>query len=178
MRRTKKAEVKLIQLKSGDIKGLRKKLFKAQGDCCALLKKKIEWKDASLDHKHKLKHQKSGPFGRGLVRGVLHVQANSFEGKVNKAYVRYGLHKFIELPELLRNLADYLENPPCPQKYIHPSERDAAIKLGKREYKKLVKFYKQKYPNRKYVPLYPKSGKFTKELQQIKQHMEAVQCDG
>jgi hypothetical protein len=101
------------------------------------------------------------------------LQANSFEGKVAKIYKRYGLHKMIPLPELLRNLADYIENPPCPPMYIHPSERMPVKKLGKRDYNQIIKFYKHKYPNRRYIPNYPKSGKLTKELQLIVHQMES-----
>ena len=163
---------RLIQLNSRDIKTLRKRLYLEQERKCAILKKAICWEETSLDHKHKLKHQTPGPNGRGLIRGVLHLQANSFEGKVAKIYKRYGLHKMIPLPELLRNLADYLENPPCPPMYIHPKEKAQVKKLGKREYNQIVKFYKHKYPNRRYTPKYPKSGKLTKELQLIVYMME------
>ena len=131
---------KYIQLNQSDSKMFREKQWEKQGKCCAILLQKIDLKDATLDHKHKLKNQEPGPKGRGLVRGILHFQANSLEGVIAKKFKRYGLHKFITLPEFLRNMASYLDKPPVPPKYIHWTEKPKPKKLGRREYNKIKKF--------------------------------------
>ena len=65
---------------------------------------------------------------------------------------------------MLRSLADYLEREPT--EYIHPREIPKEPKIGKREFTKLNKYYKGKYPNRK--PLeYPSSGKWTNVLKEL-----------
>lgn len=57
--------------------------------------------DPVLDHAH---------FGEQRCRGVLQREVNSFEGKVANAFNRYMKHLTNKpLPEILRNLADYLE---------------------------------------------------------------------
>lgn len=56
-----------------------------------------------LDHKHDLE---------SLVRGVLSRQINAYVGKLENNYKMYiGYWCNIPLPELLRNIADYLEKP-------------------------------------------------------------------
>lgn len=156
----------LKQLNYPEKDKMRKKQWLRQKKRCAILNKKIELAVASLDHQHKLKAQISGPNGRGICRGILHNNCNVVEGKIAKAYKRYGLHKYITLVEYLRNLADYLENPPMKRlkvQYIHPSEAPKVPKLKKASYNKLKKYFKQKKTNKKF-PEYPKSGKLIKTL--------------
>ena len=150
-------DVELIQLTNDTARALKKKLWLQAGGFCPVLKQRVKVKDTVLDHKHKLKAQASGPYGRGLVRGSIFDQVNGFEGMVAKKYKKQGLHNFIELPDLLENLAEYLRNPPCPQIYIYPSEKPKAPTFGKRDYDKICKYHKIKYPNRK-LPEFPKSG--------------------
>jgi len=127
-----KTEIK--QITHAEFKILREKQWAIQKGICPILKIKIDYKDAVFDHKHKNKSEQIGEDGKGLLRGVIHFQANSWEGKVTNAFKRYGLHKFgISLPEALRNLADYIECPPLKEKIVHPNERSKAKKLGKRE---------------------------------------------
>jgi len=147
----------VIQLKSKDVKPLREKLYKEQNGICPVLKTELNPDDAVLDHQHKLfKDQELITDGNGLVRGVLSRTANSFEGKVFNAYRRLGLHKEeCTLPEILRNLADYLEQDNLP--YIHPTEKPKSKKLKKSSYNKLVKLSPRKLP--KYT------GNFTKTLE-------------
>jgi len=166
-----KRNQKITQLNGPQKDQLRKKQWLRQKKKCAILNKKIELSVASLDHKHKLKDQKAGPKGRGLCRGILHNNCNVVEGKITKAYKRYGLHKLISLPEYLRRLASYLENPPMQKLkkgYIHPSEKPAPKYLGKREYNLCVKYYFKMYPNRKKpLPAFKKKtklGKFWTDL--------------
>jgi hypothetical protein len=47
----------------------------------------------------------------GLIRGCIHRNANTIEGRIARAWVRYGGTKLnISLPDFLRNLADYYED--------------------------------------------------------------------
>ena len=155
---------KLKQITASGLKKLRHKQWLKQNKTCPILNQIIEYKDATLDHKHKTKKEIIGEDGKGLLRGVLHFQANSWEGKVTNAFKRYGLHKFdISLTQALRNLADYIESPPMPPEYIHPNER-VFEKIGKRDFNKICKYYFEFYPRRTKLPAYPKSGKMTKEL--------------
>ena len=127
----------------------------------------IAYSEAVFDHKHKTKKEKLGEDGKGLLRGVLHFQANVFEGKVARLYIRCGLHKLIPLPDLLRNTADYIEHPPMKPEYIHPNERPKPKKLTKTEFKRICKHYFEMYPKRKKLPEYPKSGKLTKKFKRM-----------
>jgi len=122
-----------------------------------------------VDHKHKLKANPAGPNGDGLVRGAIDRFANALEGKITNNWKRMGLGKYTDLPTYLRNLADYLENPPCEQKYIHPSEKPKVKKLGKRVFNKIAKLYAEEYPKRKELT-YPKSNKPTKQIKLLAEY--------
>jgi len=162
---------KLIQINWEELRTLRHKQWREQKSICPILKQIIRFEDSVFDHKHitrrEIEEGKVGEDGKGLLRGVLHDQANVMEGKIARLYKRYSLNKFIALPVLLRNIADYLENPPMPQKYIHPSEKPKAKKLGKRDYNRIKKYYFEMYPKRRKIPEYPKSGKMTKEWEDM-----------
>jgi len=165
----------LIQLNQKDIKSLKRKLHEAQNNICPLLNAEIPLDKMTLDHKHKLKANPAGPNGDGLVRGAIDFRANAMEGKISNNWKRYfgadeSKHP-ITLPQYLRNLADYLENPPCEQIYIHPSEKPKPKKLGKRVFNKIAKLYKEEYPKRK--PLeYPKSCKPTKKIRELAEYYQ------
>ena len=161
--------MKLIQLKQNDLKPLKQKLHSAQNNICPLLKIKVPFDQMVVDHKHKLKANPAGPNGDGLVRGAIDRFANALEGKITNNWKRMGLGKYTDLPTYLRNLADYLENPPCEQKYIHPSEKPKVKKLGKRVFKKIAKLYAEEYPKRKEL-VYPKSSKPTKQIKLLAEH--------
>ena len=157
---------KYKEITHAEFKELRKKQWECQEGICPILKCKIEYRDCVFDHLHKNKSEKVGDGGKGLLRGVIHYQSNSWEGKVTNAFKRYGMHKLgISLPQALRNLADYLECPPLKEKIVHPDERPKAKKLGKRDFQKICKFYFEMYPKRKKLPEYPKSGKMNKEFE-------------
>jgi len=158
--------MELKQLKTSEVKNLREKLHKEQNEICPICKEKIEYSDTTLDHQHKLfKDQEIGENGAGLCRGVICRNCNSWEGKITNSYRRLGLHKKdISLPELLRNLADYLDQDNLP--YIHPTEKPKDKKLKKSSYNKLVKELKNS-EYRKKIPVFPKSGKLTKELEKL-----------
>lgn len=154
---------KLIYLTGPEAKALRKELYKKQRGICPILNRPMKFKDCVLDHKHKKKKQKAGPNGRGLVRGVIHNQANSLEGIIAKKFKRQGVHKYTTLPDYLRRLADYLEKPTLPPIYVHPDERPKPKKLTKTEYKRIKKYYFEIYPRRRKFPKYPYKGKMSKK---------------
>jgi len=155
------------QLKQSELKPLRIRLHKEQNNVCPILKQEFDLSEMVVDHQHKQKQSDTnGVNGGGMVRGCIHNQANVIEGKISNTYKRYGLHKFIELPELLRNLADYLEQENLP--YIHPTERTKPKKLKKRCYNTLKKSYK----GRAKFPPYPKSGLLTKPLRTLFERYE------
>ncbi len=84
---------------SKDAGTYRNSILKKQNYIDPITKSKIS--DAVLDHQH---------FGEQKCRQVLQRECNSFEGKVQNAFNRYMKHLTDKpLPEILRNLADYLE---------------------------------------------------------------------
>ena len=116
----------LKQLKQKDLKPLKEKWFKEQNGICPLFGKEFPIEDFCVDHFHRrcksdLPDEETG---RGLCRGCLNFRANSIEGKITNAFIRYGGHEFINLPTFLRNLANYLEHNKIHtnEKFIHPSE--------------------------------------------------------
>ena len=163
----------LLQLNQKDLRPLKEKLHNAQDGICPLLKIKVPLDQMVVDHKHKLKANPAGPNGDGLVRGAIEFRANALEGKITNNWKRYysadeSKHP-ISLSDYLRNLADYLENPPCEPKYIHPSEKPKVKKLGKRVFNKIAKLYKEEYPKRKELQ-YPKSCKPSKQIKMLAEH--------
>ena len=153
--------IQLKQLKQSDIKPLSIKWHKEQEQICPILKQVINQNDVVIDHLHKKESEEASPDGKGLCRGAIHRQANSLEGRILKSFIRSGCHKFITLPEFLRNLADYLEDNRSIEGLIHPSEAPKKRKLTKRSYNKL----KKKVVSRKKFPTY--TGNLTKPLQAL-----------
>ncbi len=153
------------QMEYADVKPLRQKLHNEQKNICPILCKEVHHDEVVLDHKHKTKAEKIGVDNAGLVRGVIHFQVNAFEGKVNKAFKRCGLHKHnTSLSTVLRNLADYLEQDALP--LIHPTEKPKVARLMKSTFNKLDKAYKSKYPRRKAL-VYPRKKKGKKQIRPI-----------
>lgn len=159
-----KKEIKY--LKTSEVKALREKLHEAQNKICPVCDQYMSHDAMALDHQHKLfKNQPLLEDGAGLVRGVICMVCNSWEGKVSNSFKRMGLHKKDKsMSELLRNLADYLEQENLP--YVHPNEVPKTPKLMKSKYNKIVKLYKLEFPSKK-VPEYPKSGKVTKLFEEL-----------
>lgn len=152
----------LTQVEQKDLKKLREEQLAKQGGKCPLLKCDLPPEKAAVDHKHKLKAEAPSLDGRGLIRGVIDFRANAVEGKISNAWKRYfgadeSKHP-ISLPDFLRNLADYLENPPLDHlKLIHPKEKVKEEPFLKSEYNKIKKYYTKIYPNRTKIPEYPKT---------------------
>lgn len=159
---------KIKYIKSSRLQEYRKKWWEEQKGICPILQQEIPFEKSSVDHIHKRKADEVGGSNNlGLIRGVIHFQANSLEGKITNAYKRYGIDKYIDLPSFLRNLADYIENPPLVHlKLVHPNEAPKRKKLSKKEFNKLKKYYFKIYPNKTKLPVWPKSGIVTKQLEE------------
>jgi hypothetical protein len=152
-------KAELILLTQAKLDELRKKQYKKQNGKCAITGLPYDYKDCVFDHKHKRKTDPlGGPEGLGLLRGVIGKNVNTFEGRIYKNFKRYGLSEDIELPDLLRRIADYLENPPMPQIYVHPKERPKRIKLSKLDYWVICRFWFLEHPRKRTLPKYPKDG--------------------
>jgi hypothetical protein len=137
-----------------------------QGSICPILKQEFSVDTMVVDHKHKRKFDVIGTNDAGIIRGVIHNQVNVFEAKVMSAFIRCGLHKFIEISDLLHNLADFYDKPPLVHLgMVHPSEVKRK-KLTKRSYNKLRTAY-NKNKIRKRLPNYPKSGILTVVLKEF-----------
>lgn len=158
----------LIPLTPKMLEELRIKQYKEQGGKCAILGIPIRMNMAVLDHRHKLKAEEcGGEEGLGCCRGILHHNVNVFEGKLWKNWRRYGLKDFIDLPTLLRRLADYIESPPMEQIYIHPNSKPKRPRLLKPDYSRICKYYFDMYPKRKVLPKYPKDGIMTEKWRKL-----------
>ena len=81
-------------------------------DYCPILNMPLLEKDAVLDHDHV----------NGCIRDVIHRDANQFEGRVLNLFKRYVRSRTdLTLPQVLRNLADYLEfHTDMPSMLRHP----------------------------------------------------------
>lgn len=153
---------KLIYIKQSELKDLRKKYYDEQDGICPILKIKIPFEDCVLDHRHLTKNETLGEDGAGCLRGVIHRGANSAEGTILSIYKRRGLMKLVSYNDFLTGLTEFINNPPLfDMAIIHPSEKPKLKRLGKRQYNKVIKYWKQMYPKRK-EPDFPKSGKVTK----------------
>jgi hypothetical protein len=106
-----------------DIREVRHSSYEKQSGFDPILGRKIELKDAVLDHDHI--SQK--------CRAAIHRQTNSFEGLVFNAYRRCIAWLSDEsLPTVLRNLATYLE-----QDYSENDNHPGWIKRVKTDFEKL-----------------------------------------
>ena len=158
----------LIEMSQKDILILKNYLHSKQNSICPLLNTSISLKDMALDHKHKLKALDASLDNGGLVRGAIEFRANALEGKIVNGWNRlFGsdISKHpISLPNFLRNLANYLENPPCPQVFIHPNEKtDKRVKASKNDYNKIVKYWKYIFYGKK-IFSFPSSGYMTNDM--------------
>lgn len=152
----------LTYIKQSELRVLRKKYYEEQDGMCPILKIKIPFEKSVVDHFHGIASDKIGENWRLLIRGVIFNGANSAEGKMLKAYKRCGLQGLISFPDYLRNLADYIENPPLINlRLVHPSGYPKKKRLGVRQYNKVIKNWKKMFPRRK-EPDFPKSGKIGK----------------
>ncbi len=54
----------------------------------------------------------------GMVRGVISMEGNTFLGRVENSFRRFGTSSELSLSEVLRNIADYLDQGDTD--YLHP----------------------------------------------------------
>lgn len=156
----------LKELKSKGIKSLKQIILEKQGYRCAICGKELTLENSVLDHQHKNKKaDPNGVNGDGLVRGVLCQEDNLTEGKIWNATKRFQRAKTPQDRIIwLQKLIKYYQQEPYP--YIHPTEVKKDSDLSKKNFNKLAKLYKEKYPKKK--PLeYPKSKKMTKPLEPL-----------
>jgi len=171
---------KLIQMTNKDIKKLKEQILKENNYICPVSKLKVTIDDVALDHIHPdyaKRYYDIGNREQGLVRGVLEHRVNSFEGKVTNSFYRMGLHNLgLKLPEVLRNLADYIEaGAECAYvseidgelcKFVHPSELPPTPVIQKESFRKLIKKLQEiGYPNK--LPEYKSKQSLTKQLQKL-----------
>jgi len=149
----------LNQLKQKDIAPLRNKLMEEQNGLCKLCKIEITASTGvSLDHQHKLKCERNGVDGGGLIRGVLCRACNVWEGKIWNSTKRYlGVESVQERIDKLTDLVEYYETENLP--FIHPSEQPKTPKMSKRNYNKLKKLWDLN--KKRKLPPYPSTGKIT-----------------
>lgn len=162
-----------VQLTAKTLKELREKWAKEQDYLCPILG--IDLKDLSvLDHWHSNKRDNtSEDYFKGCCRGVIHKRVNAFEGKVVNNYIRLGLRDLIDLPYLLRELANYYEYNRLHSEdilYIHPSEKPKEPILTKSSYNELKKVILEGNIQKdlKKLPQYrDKKQKLTKVLEEL-----------
>ena len=153
----------LKQLKSKDKEHYRNQILKEQDGKCSICNQKItEETGISLDHQHKLKSETIGEDGAGLIRGILCRSCNVWEGRIWNNTQRYKQSKSVqERIDLLESLIKYYKS--GTYNLIHPNEKPKQPEVSKRNFNKLNKLYNGK----KKFPVFPKSGKLTKQLEKL-----------
>jgi len=132
------------QAKAKTIPILRDIKAKEQKGKCTICDKPI--KAPTLDHMHiKRIH------GTGYIRAVCCSQCNTFIARSENNASRHGISNE-ELPDVLRRMADHLENQ---TNIIHPTEVPKRKKVGVREWNRIKKYYFKVFPNRKILPQKP-----------------------
>lgn len=155
----------LVPVHKGELASFKEKHHNEQKNICPILKRKFPLDEMVVDHKHK--NKKTDPISHvngGLIRGVIHRNANQIEGIIKRGFKRFGLDKMgINVSDFLRSLADYLENPPIPQRFIHPSElpRTSLKRLSKTDFNRVLKYWHLMHKKPRKPPEYPKSGKMS-----------------
>lgn len=155
-----------------DIKILKEKLWLENNKKCPVLNEEVDIEFIALDHIHKKrKNDIPNLENGGIIRQNLTTEINIILGKIENSFVRTGLNKHgYSLPNILRGLADYLEQGPYQDEdgnyYVHPSEVIKNPKLTKDSYSRLLKELKKiNYINK--IPEYPKSQMLTQPLEKL-----------
>ena len=157
----------LVQLRRCDIPTYRATILQEQNNMCCICKDPVsEESGVSLDHQHRTQTEIVGLNGAGLVRGVLCRNCNVFEGKIWNNSKRYGHHH--RLPQILRQMADYLERENYP--YIHPNEAPRPRCVSKRQYNKMAKRYALESTSKRACPLFSGKRKPSKRLLDAFEH--------
>jgi len=150
----------LKYIKYSDLTSMKEK---ATGTTCAITGIKLNYDNAVIDHCHitkkEIKNGCLGIDGKGLLRGAIINQVNVFVGKIENGWKRSGSHLLgLSLPDILRRIADYIENPPLVhEKIVHPKERPPKSELTKTEYNRICKHWSTMFPGKRTPPKYPKS---------------------
>ena len=160
-------EIKLISMKTKDIKVLKEKIWKQNGKICPILGKEVPLDKMVLDHKHKLKSEAPDEV-RGAIREALEFRSNALAGKIENGFKRFGLDKIpdYDLPTFLRNMANYLENGSYCEiiegftkteevYYTHPREVTKREKVLISRWKRIAKYYLDVHPRKKKIPKKP-----------------------
>jgi hypothetical protein len=91
-------EDNLLRLKYSEVAQVRRNLLLLQNNKCLICHRTVPTKEWCLDHNHET----------GKIRGVLCRGCNSVEGKVRRAFIRYGLKKAkVDYYRFLLDLAQY-----------------------------------------------------------------------
>ena len=101
--------MEIKHLKTKDIKSFRDKLLSLNENRCPVLKTKLDSSKAVLDHIHKQKLTDDITENSGVIRNTIDRNVNCLIGKIENGYKRYIPKDTIDLPTLLRNIADYIE---------------------------------------------------------------------
>ena len=107
------------RLKASELKSTRERLWHEQNGICPLCEQYITPDTAVLDHCHKT----------GKIRGVLHRNCNSTEGRVRSARQRSGMTE-LAFENFLRNLYEYQTR--TYRTCIHPTFRTPEEKVARR----------------------------------------------
>ena len=118
-----KVSRQLQKITHSKIPEIREKLLESQGGICPICKKQVD--SPSLDHKHAYKTKENTDID-GLVRKTLCRGCNRLVGLVETGHTRCKI-SYEELPEVLRNIADFLENQPYTD-IVHPKENKKIFK--------------------------------------------------
>jgi len=147
---SRRKRTRLMQILQKDLKEFRRRQWLKQNKRCAACQKKIPFEKSVVDHAHKRKKDPAGVDGKGKIRGVLHFGVNALEGKIANAYVRYGLKNIAPLPDILRGIANFLEDPPVTG-YLHPSciPKNKRKRLNITDIKRVLKYWSVMYPKKK-----------------------------
>ena len=166
----KDKEIKFIEMKQKDIKPLKEKIWEKNSKKCPILNKEIPLDKMVLDHAHKRKDEEYQP-DKGVARGSIDFRVNVILGKIENSVKRVGLNyeEGFNLPEMLRNMADFLEKGAYNENgtyYVHPKEVKKEPPVSKKNYNKLKKEYEASGKKKKF-PEYPASKKCTVELRKL-----------
>ena len=149
----------MIYLKRSELKDVKLKLLKQQNYTCPLCGRTIDESNSVVDHLHKKKYDPVVRWGAGCVRKVLCNNCNRAEGKIANLVKRFKLPN-----EYFSNLLNYWSQP-CTD-MVYPTEVPKEPKIGKREFNRLNKLYKEKTGKEL---VFPKSGKWTKKLKELRE---------
>lgn len=118
-----------------------------QGVCFGCGRPNATGKRLSSDHDH----------DTGEFRGLLCSRCNPLLGKIENAFKRYGLHKLdppVNIPELLRRLANYVEFPPA-RAALGYAHIGYAGRVNTKSHRKMLKKIRKKMKTSAVIPLDP-----------------------